>query len=216
MPRNVESLIERYIEEQNFESFILTFAIQSNIEVPDEILKKFGSSYGTDNIFYNIEHLDAKRNLLASFKIPEKGNTFFSENEILEKINAKYNRELETYNKYLRWHQEEISKLSFMREKVIPLKTSDKLQAQFKSRILKYVNAEIRKSEKYFSDNYTKPVKIEPEQFINQEYERLQKEYKELKRGVKCLQKKLLIDPAFCELIVKDWLIDNSSKNKDI
>lgn len=213
MPRNIESLIERYIEEQNFESFILTFAIQSNIEVPGEILKEFGSGYGPDNIFYNIEHLDEKKKQLASFKIPEKGNTLFSENEILEKINEKYNRELEYYNKYLRWHQEEISKLNFMKEKVIPLKTSDKLQSQFKNRILKYVNTEIRKSEKHFSNKYSKPVKIEPEQFINQEYERLQEEHKELKRSVKCLQKKLLIDPAFCESIVKDWLSAGKNNN---
>lgn len=212
MPRNIEYLLENHIKENDFESFILTFAIKANIEVPEEILKRHGSGYGADNMFFGMNHLEEKRKKLASLKMPEKGTTFLSDDEIMEKINKRYDRDLSRYNMNYNDYQEEMKNLDFIKEKAISLKTADKLQLQFKNEILKFIKGEVKKLDKYYSKLLIKPVKTDAPQFITEEYERLKKEYSELKRTVKRFEKKLLVDPGFCESIERDWLSDKKSK----
>lgn len=203
MPRNVEAKLSIAIDENKFELFIFIFAIQSGIIVPQEILLKFGTSWGTEENHHNIEFLENKRNELAVFiKLKEETMTFFDV-EIMEKINSKYRFDSALYEMHQKSCLQNIKNLNFIKEKVTLLKTLNNLQSRFKNKILKYINSEISKGEKQLNE-LIKPTKMDYQIFINTEYNKL-------KRQVKETEKELLTDPAFCKSIVNDWL-DNHNR----
>ena len=68
MPRNIEYLLEDHISKNHFENFVLTFAIQQRIVVPNELLKKYGPGYGFDNFFSTEEGLIIKKNELQELE----------------------------------------------------------------------------------------------------------------------------------------------------
>lgn len=201
MPRNIEYLTEKYIEENNFELFILTFAIQSGIKVPQKMLERFGTSYGVDEFFRSMESLEKEKRELTRIKKHLLGTEFIDKVEIKSKINKEYELKLYRYDRHNQWYQERMNNLTLMKNRVAQLTSFTNLQAHFKNKILKYFDSEIKKLEKQFLKE-PKPTKATIIEFIN-------KNYSDLKKSVKRLKQELLIDPVFCKSLEKDWLKRN-------
>ena len=127
MPRNIEFLIENHLRENDFENFVLTFAIQQGIVVPQEVLEEFGSGYGFDNFFSSVELLEIRRKELAELEKPEKRFEAYSESEIEAIVNNLYEDELAKYLNHLYRYQEQIRNLRFIENKVKPIVPSNKL-----------------------------------------------------------------------------------------
>ncbi len=205
MPRNIEILLEKQLRENDFENFVLTFAIQQGIVVPQKVLAEFGSRYGFDNFFTSIEHLEERRRELAELKKPENRFDAFSESEIEVQLNKLYEDELAKYLNNLYRYKEEIRNLRFIENKVKPIVPSNKLQEQFKKKILRFTEKEIKKCKKAYSKKLIKPEKIEREDYHKKFKTIKEVEYYTLKRHIKRIEKKLFVDPVFSEQLIEEW-----------
>ncbi len=206
MPRNIEILLDKHLRENDFENFVLTFAIQQGIVVPQKVLEKFGSGYGFDNFFSSIELLEKRRKELADLDKPENRFEAYSESEIEIQLNKNYEYDLAMYVNHQYRYQERIRNLKFIENKVKPIVPSNKLQEQFKKKILKFTELESKRCKKTYSKKLIKPAKTEKEDYKKKFKALKEAEYYKLKRHIKRIEKELFIDPVFSEGIVKEWL----------
>ena len=203
MPRNIEYLIEQYIEEGNLPLFILTHAIDLGFNPPENILKQFGSGYGQDNFFYSrAELLNDKRTKeteLSLLLISDKNDKVMLQNEIDEK----YNFEEIKYKKWYGYYLEEIAKLNNLKKRVKTFKTQNDAQGEFLKLINDYFVKRKSEIDNQYKKRLVKPVKESFEQAHNRLFI---VKMEEIKLEIKNLESRLLFDESFFREITQQWL----------
>lgn len=203
MPRNIEYLLEQYLEDSNLPQFILTCAIDFGFYPPEYILKKHGGGYGFDNfILSHKELLSLKMSLeenLKELKLVE----FVDEKTILAEIEKNYARENQEYCRLLNCCSQEIDKVDNMSIRVNRLVASNEAQKIFLTTIGSFFDLK----RKEINERYEKILKEPTMETFEQARLRLF-DYKiiELEDSIKSLEIKLLFDENFFIEISKDWL----------
>ncbi len=198
MPRNIESLVEKYTQENDFEKFVLTFAIQTGIVVPNKILKQFGIQFGVDHFFHTGEDLDTIKKARAEFNVLVKTPEPYRSELLQPEIDKIHVLNLFKYNRDKIFYEDKMKNTNTLKEKVNLLKTSNNLQAELKSKMLKYIHGEIIKCEQFCSKRLIIPVKLDSRTFIR-------KERHKLNRRFKAIENELVRDPIFNEEIEREW-----------
>lgn len=202
MPRNIEYLLEGYLDEGNLPQFVLTRAIDCGFCPPLKILKKFGGGYGPDNfIFTHEEMLQQKLATEKELNILLQA-TDIDEQQLQNEIDKKHTYEDEEYKRWLGYYHEDIAKLNNMSERVKTLVPENEKEVKF----LKYINDYFiqRKNEidEQYKERLIKPVK----ETIEQARRRLTDEkINDLKETIENLELRLLFNDSFFAEITQRW-----------
>lgn len=202
MPRNIEYLLEKYLDEGNLPQFVLTRAIACGFYPPLKILKKFGSGYGPDNFIFTHEEM-----LLQKLTVENELNillqaTEIDEHQLQNEIDKKYFNENTEYQRWSGYYHEDIAKLNNMNERTKTLIPKNETEVKF----LKYINDYFIERKNEIDEQYKKQL-IQPiKETIEQARYRLTvAKIKDLEESIENLELRLLFNDSFFKEITKRW-----------
>jgi len=202
MPRNIEYLLERYIDEDKLPQFVLTRAIDCGFYPPLKILKKFGSGYGPDNfIATHEEMLNQKLTVENELNILLQ-SADIDEQQLQNEIDKKYFYEDEEYKRWLGYYHEDIAKLNNMNERVKTLVPENEKEVKFLKNINDYFIQRKNEIDAQYKERLIEPIK----ETIEQARRRLTDEkINDLKETIENLELRLLFNDSFFAEITQRW-----------
>ena len=206
MPRNVEYLLDRYIEECNLEQFILTYSIAIGIFPPEHVLNKFGKGYGMDNEIQNIEALFTHKAGLEK-ELQELPSGFELDiSNLMVEIEKKHKHELWNYHQYSTEYRAEVQKLNRLIEKVDKLSIKNNLQSKFINLVTDFFIERKKELDELYKAKLITPVK----ETMDIAEKRLKLEFKtkidDLKSSINSVETQIIFNNEFFEEIAEEWL----------
>ncbi len=203
MPRNIEYLIDDYIEHKKYPNLVLTIAIQEGLDVPEEVLKVFGGGYGFDNERRCIDRMN-KRKLQCELLLQghsEKDE--FSWNTIIRSKQDKYTKALNIYNEYKSDHEKEKAKLTAILIKFDGFAINNEKQRAFAILLKCNIERMIAKMDSELKEK--EPI----EETAMEVYLRLKnarnQEIKDARDYIAYYNNYINFDYEFFEELIKDW-----------
>lgn len=203
MPRNIEYLLEKYLEEGNLPQLILTCSIDLGFYPPEYILQKYGGGYGFDNFILSHEELLSRKISLEAELKELKLVEVVDDKKILAEIEENYSRENQKYCRLLNYFKEEIDKVVSMSVRVNTLLPSNETQRIFLNMIREYIDLMKKEITERYDAMLIKPMREPYEDAKHRLYEG---KIKELEDSIKSLETRLLFDEKFFIKISEDWL----------
>lgn len=195
MPRNIDDLLERYIEKENLPQFILTCSIYNGFFPSAILLKKFGNEYGTDTFISSheqvCEQIISLTHKLDKLLIPTEGDN----DNLFNEIDKLYNNK---YREYIYWFTY-LQKLIKMDGRIRKLVANNEKERKF----LLFITNYISEQKSIIRNQHLKSLKPPIRETFEHAKERLIKELRESIEKLKC---RLLFNDSFFENISKKWL----------
>lgn len=205
MPRNIEDHLEDHINRNEFELFVLTYAIAIGISVPNKILKKNGTQYGPDNFFHDMSQLERARLELKKLNKPSREELLGYEHRVLQEIEKIHKENVAEYENSRFELLQRIRNSSILVRHIHQLPVKNKEQLNFKNKMLSFLQKDIKNNKVFLSKLKPKP-KLSPKQY-DRKYGKYNLEpYYSTKRYIKRLEKELIKDAEFSAGIQEDWL----------
>lgn len=203
MPRNVEDLIEKYIEDSDLPNFILTRAIQCGFEPSQQILEQFGSGYCPDNFFLSREH-KLEQKLSYENQLTELlDSVHIIKQELQKNIDDKYVKEANALKEYLDNYERTMPyKYRIMRERVKTLSPKNEIETMF----LKYIDDYFMEAKDSIDSEYRKSLTdLVMDTFEQDRYSLIASKIIKLEKSIKFIELSLVFDDSFFESISKKW-----------
>jgi len=203
MPRNIEYLLEQYLNEGNMPQFILTCAIDYGFYPPEYILRKYGGGYGFDNFILSNDELKNLKSSLESQLNDIRNSQLLDEKEILAEIEKNYARENKEYISLLNDYSQEIDKIENMEIRIGRIVPSDEPEKIFLDTIKKYFELKRKEIKEQYEAILKEPIMETAE---NAKYSLYDGKIMELEASIKDVELKLLFDEEFFIKISNNWL----------
>ena len=203
MPRNIEYLLEQYLNEGNLPQFILTCAIDYGFYPPEYILQKYGGRYGFDNFILTNDELIKLKSSLESQLRDIRNSPQIDEKEILAEIENNYSTENKKYCWLLNDYSQEIDKIENMEIRIGRIVPSDEPEKIFLDTIKKYFELKRKDIKEQYEAILKEPIM---ESIENAKYRLSGGKIKELEASIKDVEIKLLFDEKFFIKISNNWL----------
>lgn len=197
MPRNIESLLDYNLQENNLPCFVLTCAIGLNIYPPIETLQKYGLNYGFDN---NIESSEFYQKEIEELeiKLAKLNEKLTDEEKLIEEINFVYALKTSDYKDELEAYNEEVSNIERMLIQIRSFSPKDKMQTEFLNEIEKEILRMLSSIQK--PNIPESETKEEARKRILLEVEKVKNEIQQIELTIK-----YLFNQTFFEELSKDW-----------
>lgn len=201
MPRNIDALLDQFLFDGDLPQFVLCFAINKGVEVPNHVLKRFGPGYGPDT-FLTGEHSlkcigDEIAKLLEQIRLVQYGSPETVDN-ILEvdfkSSLAKYQSNLERFNRYFLPMQK-------MKHKIAQLHAHNDFQAGLRSDIIEFLDQKEMELKNEWDIHLNPPVKKSKEGYLSLLKDHLKIKWQDRRRTWRHLH----LDPLLSEQLALQW-----------